>query len=82
MKRLCEDYYLPHSVEEALGFLSAAHGSARILSGGSDLLLELQQGIHPPVRTLVDVTEIAECVCWRSVKDRCSLVPLSPSPGW
>ena len=61
MKSLCEEYFLPHSVEEALGFLSAAQGSARILSGGSDLLLELQQGSHPPVRTLVDVTEIPEC---------------------
>jgi CO/xanthine dehydrogenase FAD-binding subunit len=63
MKSLCEEYILTHSVEEALGVLSAAHGSARIVSGGSDLLLELQQGIHPPVQILVDVTEIVEmCV--------------------
>jgi xanthine dehydrogenase FAD-binding subunit len=60
MKSLCEEYLLTHSVEEALGFLSAARGSARIVSGGSDLILELQQGSHPPVRTLIDVTEIAE----------------------
>jgi len=61
MKSLCEEYLLTHSVEEALGFLSAAGGSARIVSGGSDLLLELQQGSHPPIHTLVDVTEIPEC---------------------
>jgi len=60
MKSLCEEYILTRSVEEALGVLSAAHGSARIVSGGSDLLLELQQGIHRPVRILVDVTEIEE----------------------
>lgn len=30
------------------------------MSGGSDLLLELQQGIHAPVQILVDVTEIEE----------------------
>jgi len=63
MTSLCEEYILSHSVEEALHSLCVAKGSARILSGGSDLLLELQQGIHPPVRVLVDVTEIEEmCV--------------------
>jgi carbon-monoxide dehydrogenase medium subunit len=60
MISLCEEYLLTHSVEEALRILSAAHGSARIVSGGSDLLLEIQQGSHPPVQTLVDVTEIDE----------------------
>ena len=60
MNNLCEEYILPHSVEEALQALSAARGTARILAGGSDLLLEIQQGNHPPVQTLVDVTEIAE----------------------
>jgi CO/xanthine dehydrogenase FAD-binding subunit len=69
MKSLCEEYLLTHSVEEALGFLSAARGSARILSGGSDLLLELQQGSHPPVHTLVDVTEIPEC-CMLEIRER------------
>ena len=63
MKSLCEEYVLTHSIEEALQILSAARGSARIVSGGSDILLELQQGSRPPVRTLVDVTEIEEmCV--------------------
>lgn len=60
MTNLCEEYTLCHTVEEALLILSAAHGSARILSGGSDLLVEIQQGIRPPVRVLVDVTEIEE----------------------
>ena len=60
MKILCEEYILTHTVAEALGILSAAHGSARIVSGGSDILLEIQQGSHLPVPVLVDVTEIAE----------------------
>lgn len=68
MKSLCEEYILTHSIEEALGILSTAQGSARIVSGGSDLLLELQQGIHPPVRTLVDVTEIEE-LCALEIRD-------------
>jgi len=68
MKSLCEEYLLTHSVEEALGFLSAARGSARIVSGGSDLLLELQQGSRAPVRTLVDVTEIPE-LCMLEIRE-------------
>ena len=60
MKSLCEEYFLTHSVEEALRILSAGAGLARIVSGGSDLLLQIQQGSHSPVQTLVDVTEIDE----------------------
>ena len=60
MKSLCKEYLLAHSIEEVIATLSAAHDSARIISGGSDLLLEIQQGIHPPVGTLVDVTEVEE----------------------
>jgi carbon-monoxide dehydrogenase medium subunit len=60
MKSLCEEYLLAHTIEEAVATLSAAHGSARIISGGSDLLLEIQQGIHAPVGRLVDVTEVEE----------------------
>jgi CO/xanthine dehydrogenase FAD-binding subunit len=60
MKRLYEEYFLTRTVEETLDILSTFPGSAQILSGGTDLLLEIQQGIHPPVRTVVDVTEIDE----------------------
>jgi carbon-monoxide dehydrogenase medium subunit len=68
MKTLCEEYILTHSVEETLGILSAANDSACIISGGSDLLLELQQGNHPPVRMLVDVTEVEE-MCALEIRD-------------
>ena len=69
MNSLCEEYALCHTVEEALQFLTGANGSARIVSGGSDLLLEIQQGSHPPVRLLVDVTEIEE-MCALEIRDR------------
>ena len=49
--------------------MSAACGAARIVSGGSDLLLEIQQGSHPPVHRLVDVTEIEE-MCALEVSDQ------------
>ena len=60
MKSLCEEYILARTIEEAVATLSAADSSTRIISGGSDLLLEIQQGILPPVEKLVDVTEVEE----------------------
>lgn len=63
MNRLCEEYIQSQNVEDAVRGLAEAPGPVRIISGGSDLLLELQQGTHPPVHRLVDVTGIEEmCV--------------------
>ena len=35
-------------------------GRAQIVAGGTDLLLDIQQGNHPPVEALVDITKIDE----------------------
>jgi carbon-monoxide dehydrogenase medium subunit len=69
MKCLCEEYILSRSVGDALQSLAAANGTVRILSGGSDLLVELQQGSHQAVKTLVDVTEIEE-ICALEIRDK------------
>jgi carbon-monoxide dehydrogenase medium subunit len=53
-------YHLPSSVDEALSLLMAYAGQARVVAGGTDLILELQQGRRPPVGALIDVTRIAE----------------------
>jgi CO/xanthine dehydrogenase FAD-binding subunit len=55
---LWQEYLFPESVEEALTTLESAPGPAAIIAGGTDLLLDLQQGRHPPVHTLVDVSRI------------------------
>lgn len=57
---LWNKYHLARSVEDALDGLSGADGPARLIAGGTDLLLDLQQGRHAPVDTLVDVSEIEE----------------------
>lgn len=54
------NYFLPATVEEALGYLKSASGNARIIAGGTDLLLEFQQGRRPQVEALVDISEINE----------------------
>jgi CO/xanthine dehydrogenase FAD-binding subunit len=55
-----QNYLQPQSIPEALQGLGAAPGTVRIIAGGTDLLLDIQQGRHPPVDTLVDVTGIPE----------------------
>ncbi|MEJ2302932.1 MAG: FAD binding domain-containing protein, partial [Anaerolineales bacterium] len=54
------NYHLAQSIDDALQALSAAPGPARLIAGGTDLLLDLQQRRHPAVDTLVDVTAIPE----------------------
>jgi CO/xanthine dehydrogenase FAD-binding subunit len=57
---LWQDYKRPTSVAEALQALTSASGPAMPIAGGTDLLLDLRQGHHPPVHTLVDLTFIPE----------------------
>jgi len=57
---LWSNYILAQSLEEAIGALGERPGQACPVAGGTDLLLELQQGHHAPVHTLVDVTRIPE----------------------
>lgn len=53
--------YIPaSSVDAALLVMREADGPACPIAGGTDLLLELQQGLHPPVHTLVDISAIPE----------------------
>ncbi len=53
-----EHYYRPATVAEALEILSRYDGRARVVGGGTDLLVETRRGLHRPVDALVDVTHI------------------------
>jgi xanthine dehydrogenase FAD-binding subunit len=57
---LWQEYKRPTSVAEAVQSLVAASGPALPIAGGTDLLLDLKQGNHSPVHTLVDLTFIPE----------------------
>lgn len=56
---LWNEYHLPTSVEDAVAMLARYDGQARVVAGGTDLILDLQQGNEHPVEALVDVTRIA-----------------------
>ena len=58
--KLWSIYVLAATIDEAVQALAHAGGSARPVAGGTDLLLELQQGRHEPVHTLVDVSTIPD----------------------
>ncbi|HZQ06333.1 MAG TPA: xanthine dehydrogenase family protein subunit M [Anaerolineae bacterium] len=55
-----EHYHLPTTVDQALERLTQYGGAARVIAGGTDLLLDLQQGRQTPVEALVDVTQVPE----------------------
>jgi len=52
------NYYTPKSVPEALEVLQRYDGQARVVGGGTDLLVKLRRGLHRPVQAMVDTTRI------------------------
>jgi len=67
---LWQKYHLAHNVPDALQALASAPGPARLVAGGTDLLLDLQQGRCPAVHTLVDVNGCAELTALEVRADR------------
>jgi len=57
---LWQEYLQPKTITEAINALANASGSALPLAGGTDLILDLDQGRHPPVHTIVDITAVRE----------------------
>ena len=57
---LWQHYHMPKTVDEALAHLREHDGRARVVSGGTDLILEMQQGRKPAVEAMVDVTAIPD----------------------
>jgi carbon-monoxide dehydrogenase medium subunit len=54
-----DTYLAPTSLDEALDLLGLYADGARIIAGGTDLLLELQRGVRTQ-RTLIDITRLPD----------------------
>ena len=52
------NYINVSSIEEAVRVLSEKRERARVVAGGTDLILELERGVRKGVDTLIDVTRI------------------------
>lgn len=58
--RICwNNYHTPNTIEEAVQWLKHYDGRARVIGGGTDLLLEIQQGQSPVEEAMVDTSRIA-----------------------
>ena len=61
-----QTYLRPGSLDELLSLLSQYAGSARLIAGGTDVLVELQRGVKPTT-TLLDVTALPDLKYVREV---------------
>ena len=57
---LWQEYLRPTNLSQAIQAFAEATGPILPVAGGTDLLLDLEQGRHSPVHTLLDVTSIQE----------------------
>jgi carbon-monoxide dehydrogenase medium subunit len=53
-----EHYHTVRSVDEAVELLAKYSGSARIVAGATDLILELEAGLRPDLKGLIDITRV------------------------
>ena len=56
---LWQHYYRPTTLTDALTLLDTLQGQARLVAGGTDVLVELRRGIRPTT-TLIDLTALSE----------------------
>ena len=54
-----KNYHTPGTVEEAIAVLHDYDGSARVIGGGTDLLVETRRGLRRPYEAMVDASRIA-----------------------
>jgi xanthine dehydrogenase FAD-binding subunit len=57
---MVDKYVIAGSVQEAIETLNIEDRSLAVIAGGTDLLLDIQQGRHPQPDILLDVSEIEE----------------------
>jgi carbon-monoxide dehydrogenase medium subunit len=58
--KICDNYILVNSLKDTVSALHRYSGKSRIVAGGTDFLLEIQQGLHDPVDTIIDISQIPE----------------------
>src|SRR5690606_14536071 len=54
-----QTYWQPTTLDHALALLDQHAEQARVVSGGTDVIVELQRGVKPTT-TLIDITRLSE----------------------
>lgn len=67
-----QTYLQPNTLAEALGLLAEHGQDARLVAGGTDIVVELSRGIRPTA-TLIDITRINEL---RGIDERSGFITL------
>jgi carbon-monoxide dehydrogenase medium subunit len=57
---LWQNYLQPETIPDAIRTLQVAGKPIAIVAGGTDLIIDLKQGRHAPVQTLVDISKIPD----------------------
>lgn len=65
MRRTWQSYYQPATLDETLELVSALGPEARVVAGGTDVVVELSRGVRP-ASTLIDLTRIDDL---RGIRD-------------
>ena len=52
------NYHTVTSIERALELLGKHGSRARLIAGGTDILIEMERNLRPDVDTLIDVTRV------------------------
>lgn len=68
--QIYKEFHYSESVEDALLALGQSSNATKLVAGGTDLLLDIQQGRHDPVEKLVDITNIPELKVLEEREDR------------
>src|SRR5207244_2617240 len=71
-----ETYLQPTSLDETLHLLNEHAGRARIVAGGTDVLVELQRGVRSTA-TLIDITRLHDLKYVRSANGHIQLGALA-----
>ncbi len=71
-----EAYHSVSTIDEALSLLDDHGSAARIVAGGTDLIIEMERGQHPKLKTLIDITRAPNLDQIALKEDRIVLGPL------
>lgn len=58
-KHMWQTYFQPTTFDDALHLLAEHGAAARLVAGGTDIVVELQRGVRPTA-TLIDISRVAE----------------------
>lgn len=70
------EYFNVTSIDEALSILSERRERARIIAGGTDLIIEMERGVRSGIDTLIDITHIPDSD--KIVLDEDGIIHLGP----